>query len=126
MEDLLGRWRYLLLIFVSTVAGDLLHLLTQSHATVPCIGASGGISGVIVFYALQFPRARLSFIYFRIRFDGYFRWFHISVWFALVLWVLHQLLMAAMEIGGFGNVAATAHLGGAAMGFLLWLAWRKL
>ena len=123
VEDYVGRGRYLLLIFGSTLAGDALHWLAQTSSTVPSIGASGGISGIIVFYALQFPRARLGFlfgVYFR------FRWVQMAAWVALVLWMLLQTVTVMLQLGGFSNVAATAHLGGAAAGFLFWLRWRRL
>jgi len=59
VEDYLGRWRFALLILSATLAGDCLHVLFDPHSSTPCIGASGGIAGVIAFYALEFPRARL-------------------------------------------------------------------
>lgn len=122
VEDFLGRWRYLLLILAATMGGDLVHLLAQPTSTVPCIGASGGISGIIVFYALKFPHARLGILF---RYFLYFRWLHFPAWGALVLWLLMQFVTAAMQLSGFSGVAATAHLGGAAVGFLVWLKWRK-
>ncbi len=122
VEDYLGWRRYLLLILASTVVGDCVHLLVQSSSTVPCVGASGGISGVIVFYALKFPRARLGFL---IRFYWQFRWLQIPAWGALVLWLLMQSFGAFMQLSGFSNVASTAHLGGSAAGFFLWWLWRK-
>lgn len=123
VEDYVGRWRYLLLIFASTAVGDALHLVLQSASTVPCIGASGGISGVIVFYALQFSRARLSFFIINYR---YFHWIAMPAWFALMLWMLLQSVTVILQLSGFSNVAATAHIGGAVAGFVFWLAWRKL
>jgi membrane associated rhomboid family serine protease len=60
VEDQLGRWRYALVVLLAALAGDLLHVAADPRDTVPCIGASGGISGVIVFYALKFPQARLE------------------------------------------------------------------
>src|SRR4030095_6138117 len=69
VEDYLGRWRYVLVILTATVLGDIVHLLANANSTVPAIGASGGISGVIVFYALQFPRARVGILF---RFYFYF------------------------------------------------------
>lgn len=129
VEDYLGRWRYALLILASTVTGDLIHVLAQSHSTTPCIGASGGISGVIVFYALQFPRARLSFLFRGYGYIGWRRWgwnwLGIPAWAALVLWLLMQTYAVVAELSGFSHVAATAHLGGAAVGFGLWLWWRS-
>jgi membrane associated rhomboid family serine protease len=113
-----------LLIFAATLTGDAVHLLAEPASTVPCIGASGGISGVIVFYALQFPHARLGFLF---RY-GYviFRWIQIPAWVALGLWMLLQSGMVLLQLNGFSNVAATAHLGGAAAGFGFWLAWRNM
>jgi len=121
VEDFLGRKRYALLLLAATVAGDLVHLLAASSSTTPAIGASGGISGVIVFYALKFPQARLGFL---LRYFWRFQWVQTPAWFALVLWLLMQCFGAFMQLGGFSNVAATAHLGGAAAGFVLWLCWR--
>jgi membrane associated rhomboid family serine protease len=122
VEDYLGRLRYLLLILVSTVFGDLVHLIADPNSTIPCIGASGGISGIIVFYALKFPHARLGFL-----FTYYFRfhWLHFPAWAALGLWLMLQSVGVVMQLSGFTNVAATAHLGGAVVGFVMWLIWRK-
>ncbi len=63
VEDDLGRWRYALLIAGAALFGDLLHILADPWATVPCVGASGGISGAIAFYALRYPHARLGFLW---------------------------------------------------------------
>lgn len=122
VEDFLGRWRYALLLLAATVAGGAVHVLMDPRSTVPCIGASGGISGVIVFYALQFPRARLGFL---MRYFFFFRWLQIPAWGALVLWLLLQSIGLAQQMMGASNVAATAHLGGAAAGFVAWLGWRR-
>lgn len=124
VESCLGRWRYAMLLLAATVAGDLVHFIASPHSTIPSIGASGGISGVIVFYALKFPRARLGFL-FRY-FYWHYQWIQIPAWVALVLWLLMQFVGAVMELNGFSNVAATAHLGGAATGVLLWLVWRRV
>jgi len=121
VEDFLGRWRYGLLILGAALAGDFIHLLVSSNSTTPCVGASGGISGIIVFYALQFPKARLGFLF---RYFVYFKWLHIPAWGALVLWLLLQALGVFEQLNGFSNVAATAHLGGAAAGLAFWLWWR--
>lgn len=119
IEKAIGWWRVLLLIGLATLGGGLLHLVLQPHFKIPSIGASGGISGVIVFYALKFPKARLGFM-FRI-----FTFVTMPAWVALVLWVLYQGLGAFMQVHGFSAVNSFAHLGGALTGFLVWLCWRK-
>jgi membrane associated rhomboid family serine protease len=122
VEDYLGKLRYGLLILAATVAGDLLYLLVASGSTMPCVGASGGISGIIVFYALKFPNARLGFMF---RYFLYFHWFQIPAWGALALWLLMQGVGTYLQLNGLSHVGATAHLGGALAGFLAWLVWRK-
>jgi membrane associated rhomboid family serine protease/Zn-finger nucleic acid-binding protein len=120
VEDYLGRWRFLALIFLSTLIGHFVHILGNPHSLVPCIGASGGISGVLVFYALQFPHARLGFFWWR------FGWVRLPAWSAFILWFLLQIVGAFEQIAGFSNVSSLAHLGGVTTGFVLWLWWRKI
>ncbi len=117
VEDYLGRWRYVALLVAATMAGHFAHILGEPRSSVPCIGASGGISGLLAFYALRFPQARVGLLH-RIM------WFYVPVWGALVLWILLQCVGAAMQIAGFSNVSALAHLGGATAGLAFWLVWR--
>ena len=123
VENFLGRWRFLALIFLATIVGNGLHAAFNWHSTIPCIGASGGISGVLVFYALQFPGARLAFLF---RYWWRFAWVQIPAWVAFIIWLLLQFLGAWMQLAGFSNVASFAHIGGVLTGFVLWLWWRKL
>src|SRR5690606_26695314 len=60
VEDLIGRKRFLAVLFSSALLGDLLHWMFEPRGTIPTVGASGGISGVIALYALAFPHARLG------------------------------------------------------------------
>jgi membrane associated rhomboid family serine protease len=122
VEDKLGWKKYLLMILGATLLGDCVHWFAQSGSLEPCIGASGGISAVLVFYALQFPRAELGFMFFLY---WRLRWFYIPAWVALVLWLLMQMFGVYTQLHGFSNVAATAHLGGATVGFISWWWWTK-
>ena len=122
VEDYLGRGRWLLLLVLAALAGDFLDVIMFPHGTVPLIGASGGISGLIAFYALKFPHARLGLRFF------YFRssWIVLSAWVAFVLWLLLQFLGAWQELERYSHVASFAHLGGVAVGIAAWGAWRRL
>lgn len=122
VEDFLGWGRFLVLIFASTFVGHFFHILGNLHSEVPCIGASGGISGVLIFYACQFPRARLGFFFWFWRGLG---WVRIPAWGFFVLWFGRQLIVLMEQMAGITNVSAMAHIGGVTTGFLLWLAWRK-
>lgn len=122
VEDFLGKAKYFILILASTVAGGVLHALLDPRGQLPCVGASGGISGIIAFYALQFPHARMG-LFFRI---GYMiRWINFSAVTMFVFWILIQLFGAWQQVGGFSSVSNLAHLGGLAVGFIFWLANRK-
>jgi len=122
VEDYLGKGRFLLLLLAATVAGDLLHISMDPRSYIPCVGASGGISGVIAFYALAFPRARLGLM---IRYGVYFRWAWVPAWGAFLVWVLLQILGAWLQLSGLSGVSALAHLGGAGVGVVFWLFGRR-
>lgn len=113
VEDWLGKRRFFLLILCAALAGDIFHILGDPCSTIPCIGASGGISGVVAFYALKFPRAKLGLL---IHFYFVFRWLRLPASLLFLAWLGLQFLGAMTQISGFGNVSSLAHLGGAAVG----------
>ena len=121
-ENFLRPLRYLLLIAIAAIIGDLAHIALDPRSQTPCIGASGGIAGVITFYALNFPRMRLAFL---MRW-GYvwFHWIRLPAWFVFVLWILFQLIGTLEQKAGMSSVSSAAHLGGAVVGFVAWLVWR--
>src|SRR4029450_7867490 len=90
VENFLRPLRYLALIALAALIGDLAHIALDPRSQTPCIGASGGIAGVIMFYALNFPRMRLAFFW-RIGFV-WFRWIRLPAWFVFVLWILFQII----------------------------------
>lgn len=117
VEDYLGKIRFPLLLLLATLAGDAAHVLMNPQSTIPCIGASGGISGVLAFYALKFPNVKLTFLF---RAFFMFRWVRISSRAALALWIGLQILGAVQQAYGFSNVSAAAHLGGVLIGVIFW------
>lgn len=123
VENFLGRWRFLALVFLATIIGNGLHAAFNAHSMIPCVGASGGISGVLVFYALQFPGARLAFLF---RFWWRFAWVQIPAWVAFIIWLLLQFFGAYLQHEGLSDVASFAHIGGVLTGLVFWWVWRKL
>lgn len=115
VEDLIGRKQFLALVAASALVGDLLHWMFDPSSTRPAVGASGGISGVIAFYALAFPKAQLGIV---VRFF----WVRFSAMWGFVLWVGIQFFTIYMMSEGRSSVAGTAHLGGALVGVAWWLA----
>jgi len=111
-EDLLGKWRYLALILVSEFAGTLFFWLSEPSGTVPCVGASGFISGIIAFYCIALPGVKLML---RIKLVWSVQ---IYAWIWFLIWGVGQFIgaMASWDRSSTGGVAFVAHLGGAAAG----------
>ena len=59
VEDRLGHLRFLCLYLTCGAVAGLSQLLLSSHSTVPMVGASGAIAGVLGAYFLLFPSARI-------------------------------------------------------------------
>jgi membrane associated rhomboid family serine protease/Zn-finger nucleic acid-binding protein len=125
VEDYLGRWRWLLLVILASLAGDLTHIMINPHDPTPCIGASGGISGLIAFYALKFPHAKLE-VFMRFGFIIIPKWVSIPAWSLFLVWFFLQGWGVHEQFAGFNRISSAAHVGGAITGILLWLVWRKI
>jgi len=122
VEDHLGRWWFIALLFGAHVFGTLLHGLLDPRSGVPCVGASAGIAGVLAYYAIVYPHARLGvFIWF------FWRWVGMRAIWAFVIYVLIQLWGSWRQVGGYTNVSYVAHLGGMAVGVLagLYARWSR-
>jgi membrane associated rhomboid family serine protease len=117
VEDYLGPRRFLVLVALAAVVGDIAHVAFDHRSEVPLIGASGGISGLVAFYGLQYPRAKMAFVVF-------FRWFRVPAYLFLAFWLSLQALTAWQQVSGLTSVSALAHLGGAAVGVWFWFTWR--
>ncbi|MGQ9820328.1 MAG: rhomboid family intramembrane serine protease [Thermogutta sp.] len=112
-EDQLGRMPFLGLLVLSQILGLCCHAAFDLQSTVPCVGASAAISGIIVYYAISFPNARIGILL------GLY-WFHFTAGAALVLWLILQIILAAFQAQGVIADSAVAHLGGAAGGLIVW------
>ncbi len=122
VENFLRPLRYVVVIALAAIVGDLAHIALDPRSQTPCIGASGGIAGVITFYALNFPQMRLAFL---MRWGFvWFHWIRLPAWFVFVLWILFQLIGTLEQKAGMSSVSSAAHLGGAAVGVLAWVVWR--
>jgi membrane associated rhomboid family serine protease len=110
VEDRFGHLRYALFYLVCGVLAAAAHVALSGASTVPFIGASGAISGVLGAYMVLWPRARvLSLVPFL-----FFLPVEVSAWVLLGLWFLLQVFGALGSIGtpATGGVAVFAHVGG--------------
>jgi rhomboid family protein len=116
VEDSMGHGRFVVFYLLCGIAAVLAQALPDPNSTVPMVGASGAISGVLGAYLLLYPHARvlvaipLGFILQTMR---------IPAGIVLLLWFGLQLLSNAMAQAGQGGVAFRAHIGGFVAGMLL-------
>jgi rhomboid family protein len=121
VEDALGKVRFLLWYLAAGVVAAgaqtfvTLHFGTVRDASIPNIGASGAIAGVLGAYFVLLPRARvLTLIFFFIFREIPAVWF-LGIWIALQAWQGGIGITHPDETGG---VAVFAHIGGFAFGLL--------
>jgi membrane associated rhomboid family serine protease len=114
VEDVMGHARFVVFYVACGVLAALSHAVTDPTSTVPMVGASGAISGVLGAYILLFPRAHVMVFMPGI---GIMR---VAAGVVLGLWFVMQLLSGGMSIGGpGGGVAFFAHIGGFVAGMVL-------
>lgn len=119
LEDRLGSGRFLLLYLVSGLAAGVLHFVFNFSSTVPALGASGAIAGVIAAYARRFPYAWVNVLQPIVVVPVFF--FMPALVFA-GLWFITQVMQAAGSLAlpaGAGGVAWWAHIGGFLAGWML-------
>jgi|ERR1035438_575205 membrane associated rhomboid family serine protease len=116
VEDILGHGKFLLFYLLCGVAAALAQIVSDPLSTMPMVGASGAIAGVMGAYLVKFPRSRVEMLFF---FFFIFR-FEVAAWFMLAYWFAMQLA------GGFagaeasqGGTAFFAHVGGFIAGIVL-------
>jgi len=116
VEDSMGHGRYLAFYLVCGVAAALAQAVVTPGSTVPMVGASGAISGVLGAYLLLHPHATVRTIVFL----GVFAtMMHLPALIVLGLWFLMQLASAAFSTSGAPGVAFWAHIGGFIAGMAL-------
>lgn len=99
VEAVLGRWRYLLLFFVSGIVGGLAQVLLDPGSQIPVVGASGAISGVFAAHAMIFGRTGGK--------GEFARALQLAA-----LWVGLQVATGLVLNTGVGGIAIGAHVGG--------------
>jgi membrane associated rhomboid family serine protease len=117
VEDAMGRIKYLVFYLLCGVAAAAAQILSQPDSTIPMVGASGAIAGVLGAYLILYPRARVRCLWILIIFITFIR---VPAWLLLGLWFISQFF-----IPGAG-VAWMAHVGGFIAGMaLVWIFARR-
>lgn len=114
LEDQMGPWGFLAFYLACGLLAALAEIAADPGSTIPMVGASGAIAGVMGGYLLMFPRARVDVIAIIIII---IKRFTIPAWVLLLAWFAIQLFStAAMADDG---VAYIAHIGGFIAGIVL-------
>jgi membrane associated rhomboid family serine protease len=116
IEDALGKLRFLLFYFLCGLVAACGQIAQDPESTIPMVGASGAISGVLGAYLLLYPHARVLVL---VPLGFYMQMLKIPAGWVLGLWFLMQLLSSAMAGTGGGGVAWFAHIGGFVAGMVL-------
>ncbi len=110
IEDVMGHVKFIVFYMACGILAALSHALIDTNSTVPMVGASGAISGVLGAYLLLFPRAQVLVL---IPLGFFTRMMYIPAWIVLGLWFVLQVLSGGMSLGREGGgVAFFAHIGG--------------
>jgi membrane associated rhomboid family serine protease len=126
VEDRLGTLRYIALYLVSGVFASFVHAASNPLSTVPTVGASGAIAGVLGCFLLLFPFARLILLV-PVLFLPLF--FEVPAVIYIGLWFFLQLLQGTAELllpVGEAVIAWWAHVGGFVAGLALGVLLRQL
>ncbi|HEY0738221.1 MAG TPA: rhomboid family intramembrane serine protease [Herpetosiphonaceae bacterium] len=121
VEDAFGHLGYLIFYLVTGLAASAAHILLDSSSTIPSVGASGAISGVLGAYIVFFGSNPIRVLI------AYFITV-VPAWIMIGLWAIQQFIatygsIAATEQTG-GGVAYAAHAGGFIAGLVLGIALR--
>lgn len=119
IEAHFGKLWYLIIYFLSGIAGGLAQYILSPDSQIPMLGASGAVSGILGAYYVSHPHARIKslvFIFFFITVLRVPASIYILYWFGL------QLLSGVLTLGqttDVGGIAFWAHVGGFVSGVAL-------
>lgn len=122
VEDALGRLGYLLFYLAAGVMAGLAQVMVAPSSTVPGVGASGAIAGVLAVYLVLYPIAPV-----RVLVPGFYmmRIVRLPALLVLGFWFVIQLFNGALSLGAAtmatGGVAWFAHIGGFLTGLVVGL-----
>jgi len=112
IEDRLGHFRFITFYFTTGLIASLTHIVLYPNSTIPMIGASGAIAGVLGAYFLLYPLAHVRTLIF---FFFFVQVVSIPALIFLGLWFIYQIISS----GAGSGIAWYAHIGGFVAGVVL-------
>ncbi len=114
VEDRFGHLKFLIFYLLSGIAATFAQYAVSPESSVPNVGASGAIAGVLGAYILMFPQSRVNVLLGR-------QIVAMPAFVVLGMWIALQLISGVGTIGNadVGGVAYMAHIGGFAAGIAM-------
>ena len=116
VEETLGKTKFIIFYLLTGGFAALSQSILDTNSTIPMIGASGAIAGVLGAYLVLFPRAKIKVFFWFIIF---FKVFKIRAFIVLGGWIFIQFLSFSGNDLNSGGVAYAAHIGGFISGVIL-------
>jgi membrane associated rhomboid family serine protease len=121
VERRVGTARFAVIYVASALGGSIAHLLAQPGSTLPAVGASGAVAGIIAAHLVLFPNATLGSLA-PVLFLQVIE--NVPVLLLLLVWLGAQLLSGLVGVTSSSGVSWSAHLGGFLVGLTMALAVR--
>jgi membrane associated rhomboid family serine protease len=113
IEDDLGKTKFIIFYLAAGAAAALTQVYLNVNSTVPMVGASGAISGVLGAYLIRYPRNKVLVL---IPLGIFTQLLKIPALFVLGFWFILQFISSAGSSSEGGGVAYGAHIGGFVFG----------
>jgi len=114
IEDSMGSGKFIIFYLLSGIGAAFLQAIIDPSSSIPMIGASGAIAGVLGGYLLLHPKSNVNVLMWIIIFISVIR---VPAFIVLGFWIVGQFFNASF--GSEGGVAYFAHIGGFIAGMLL-------
>ena len=116
IEEALGKLKFIIFYLVTGIVAAFSQALIDPTSTVPMIGASGAIAGVLGGYLVLYPKAKIKVFFWFIIFVKIIK---IRAFIVLGGWIIIQFISFSGSDLNSGGVAYAAHIGGFISGVLL-------
>ena len=111
IEDAMGHGRFFIFYMITGLGATMVHVLSDPNSTIPMIGASGAIAGILGAYFVLYPKAKIKTFVVLIIF---IQIIYVPAVFILGFWFLRQIIGI-----GSDDIAWYAHIGGFLVGMFL-------
>ena len=123
IEDEIGPVKFFIFYILAGIAAALTQVFMNTSSTIPMIGASGAIGGVLGAYIVNHPKAKVLIL---IPLGFFSQIIKVPALFVLGFWFVLQFISSAFSSSTGGGVAYAAHIGGFVFGVIAILFFNKL